>query len=118
MIPDYRINILENKEPMELLKPFNGVSKIDNSFNFIGYLYKGDLITIQKDDQTFVGYFVQFEGDNRITIKSHLAADSSRNSKSTVKRESLSGINYLKIHKVDVLGDVHFSKGVVWPGAS
>ena len=118
MIPDYRINILENKEPMELLKPFNGASKIDNSFNFIGYLYKGDLITIQKDDQTFVGYFVQFEGDNRITIKSHLAADSSRNSKSTVKRESLSGINYLKIHKVDVLGDVHFSKGVVWPGAS
>ncbi len=118
MIPDYHINILENKEPMELLKPFNGVSKIDNSFNFIGYLYKGDLITIQKDDQTFVGYFVQFEGDNRITIKSHLAADSSRNSKSTVKRESLSGINYLKIHKVDVLGDVHFSKGVVWPGAS
>ena len=118
MIPDYRINILENKEPMKLLKPFNGVSKIDNSFNFIGYLYKGDLITIQKDSQTFVGYFVQFEGDNRITIKSHLAADSSRNSKSTVKRESLSGINYLKIHKVDVLGDVHFSKGVVWPGAS
>ena len=118
MIPDYRINILENKEPMELLKPLKEVSKIDNSFNFIGYLYKGDLITIQKDSQTFVGYFVQFEGDNRITIKSHLAADSSRNSKSTVKRESLSGINYLKIHKVDVLGDVHFSKGVVWPGAS
>ena len=118
MIPDYHINILENKEPMELLKPFNGVSKIDNSFNFIGYLYKGDLITIQKDDQTFVGYFVQFEGDNRITIKSHLAADSSRISKSTVKRESLSGINYLKIHKVDVLGDVNFSKGIVWPGAS
>lgn len=118
MIPDYHINILENKEPMEPLKPFNGVSKIDNSFNFIGYLYKGDLITIQKDDQTFVGYFVQFEGDNRITIKSHLAADSSRNSKSTVKRESLSGINYLKIHKVDVLGDVNFSEGIVWPGAS
>ena len=118
MIPDYRINILENKEPMELLKPFNGVSKIDNSFNFIGYLYKGDLITIRKDSQTFVGYFVQFEGDNRITIKSHLAADSSRNSKSTVKRESLSGINYLKIHKVDVLGDVNFSEGIVWPGAS
>jgi CRISPR-associated protein, csn1 family len=118
MIPGYRINILENKEPMELLKPLKEVSKIDNSFNFIGYLYKGDLITIQKDSQTFVGYFVQFEGDNRITIKSHLAADSSRNSKSTVKRESLSGINYLKIHKVDVLGDVHFSKGVVWPGAS
>ena len=86
MIPDYRINILENKEPMELLKPLKEVSKIDNSFNFIGYLYKGDLITIQKDSQTFVGYFVQFEGDNRITIKSHLAADSSRNSKSTVKR--------------------------------
>ena len=118
MIPDYRINILENKEPMELLKPLKKVSKIDNSFDFIGYLYNGDLITIQKDSQTFVGYFVQFEGDNRITIKSHLAADSSRNSRSTVKRESLSGINYLKIHKVDVLGDMHFSKGVVWPGAS
>ena len=118
MIPDYRINILENKETMELLKPLKKVSKIDNSFNFIGYLYKGDLITIQKDSQTFVGYFVQFEGDNRITIKSHLAADSSRNSKSTVKRESLSGINYLKIHKVDVLGDVNFSEGIVWPGAS
>ena len=118
MIPDYRINILENKETMELLKPLKKVSKIDNSFNFIGYLYKGDLITIQKDSQTFVGYFVQFEGDNRITIKSHLAADSSRSSKSTVKRESLSGINYLKIHKVDVLGDVNFSEGIVWPGAS
>lgn len=118
MIPDYRINILENKETMELLKPLNKVSRIDNSFNFIGYLYKGDLITIRKDSQTFVGYFVQFEGDNRITIKSHLAADSSRNSKSTVKRESLSGINYLKIHKVDVLGDVNFSEGIVWPGAS
>ena len=116
MIPDYRINILENKETMELLKPLKKVSKIDNSFNFIGYLYKGDLITIQKDSQTFVGYFVQFEGDNRITIKSHLAADSSRSSKSTVKRESLSGINYLKIHKVDVLGDVNFSEGIVWPG--
>ncbi len=118
MIPDYRINILENKETMELLKPLKKVSKIDNSFNFIGYLYKGDLITIQKDSQTFVGYFVQFEGDNRITIKSHLAADSSRNSKSTVKRESLSGINYLKIHKVDILGGVNFSEGIVWPGAS
>lgn len=118
MIPDYRINILENKETMELLKPLKKVSKIDNSFNFIGYLYKGDLITIQKDSQTFVGYFVQFEGDNRITIKNHLAVDSSRDSKSTVKRESLSGINYLKIHKVDVLGDVNFSEGIVWPGAS
>ena len=118
MIPDYRINILENKETMELLKPLKKVSKIDNSFNFIGYLYKGDLITIQKDSQTFIGYFVQFEGDNRITIKNHLAVDSSRDSKSTVKRESLSGINYLKIHKVDVLGDVNFSEGIVWPGAS
>ena len=118
MIPDYRINILENKETMELLKPLKKVSKIDNSFNFIGYLYKGDLITIQKDSQTFVGYFVQFEGDNRITIKNHLAVDSSRDSKSTVKRESLSGINYLKIHKVDVLGNVNFSEGIVWPGAS
>ena len=118
MIPDYRINILENKETMELLKPLKKVSKIDNSFNCIGYLYKGDLITIQKDSQTFVGYFVQFEGDNRITIKNHLAVDSSRDSKSTVKRESLSGINYLKIHKVDVLGDVNFSEGIVWPGAS
>ena len=118
MIPDYRINILENKETMELLKPLKKVLKIDNSFNFIGYLYKGDLITIQKDSQTFVGYFVQFEGDNRITIKNHLAVDSSRDSKSTVKRESLSGINYLKIHKVDVLGDVNFSEGIVWPGAS
>lgn len=117
IIPDYAINILKGRESMSLLTPLKGVSCIDSSYAFVGFLYKKDCMLFRKGNHMYAGYFVQFESDNRITIKRHLAPDSNRSNKEMVMRTKISGISDLKICHVDILGDKRPETGIVWPGA-